>query len=74
MASAALNFALLVSRFLLLKIGPLPEVLALGMSTPFSCMHAENFASACLNAGSLKRFLLAPMIAGLPHFLMAASY
>jgi hypothetical protein len=37
-------------RPLLLKIGPLPDVLGAGMFTPFSRMQLANFASACFAA------------------------
>ena len=49
--SAALNLALRTFTPLALKIGPLPEVLGSGKSTPLSRMHVANFVNARLSAG-----------------------
>jgi hypothetical protein len=70
---AALKLALLVSRPLLLKTGPLPEVLALGRSTPFSRIQATYLLSAALAVALLK---LGPAPARLepPHFFSASRY
>ncbi len=73
MASAALNFALVVSRPFESKIGPLPVPLAVGRLMPFSRIHAENLTSAALNAGLLK-WSPAPAWPKPPHFLIAARY
>jgi hypothetical protein len=69
---AALNWELAVLSPFVLKIGP-PEVFGSGTFTPFSRMHAANFASACLKAGLLIR-APAPTKAAPPHLFTAASY
>ncbi|HEV3284809.1 MAG TPA: hypothetical protein VG010_11455 [Solirubrobacteraceae bacterium] len=53
-----------------LNTGPLPDVFGVGSLTPFSVMHATNFASAALPSGLLKR--LAPRKLPEPHFFNAS--
>jgi hypothetical protein len=74
LASAALNWALLVSMPLVSNTGPVPEVFGAGTFTPFSRMQVANFASAALKAGLLKRAPPRPAKAPPPHFFRTASY
>ena len=76
LASAALNWALLVSMPLVSNTGPLPEVFGAGTFTPFSRRQLANLASAAWKAGLLKRAPPRAPPAKLPppHFFSAASY
>ena len=73
---ALLNCALVVLSPLVLKIGPLPEVLGVGTFSPCSRMQLANLARACVNEGLLRRAPgdgKRPPVKP-PHFLMMAWY
>ena len=75
MLSAVANAELRVLMPLVLKTGPLPEVLGVATLTPFSRRHEANLASACLACGVFRLVPKRPRpgTKPAPHFFRAAS-